>query len=70
MILIMDANKHVMDRAMYKQLTGNDLQMSETVHSETGDQGPKTWLRGSEFINGLWVSPEIDDIEASYLPFD
>ena len=58
----MDANEHVTDGAMCKQLTGDDLQMRETVHSETEGQGPKTWFRGSESINLIWVSSKIDVI--------
>ena len=41
-VLIMDANKHVIDGAICKQLAGDDLQMREVVHSETEGQGPKT----------------------------
>ena len=70
MILIVDINEHITDGAMCKQLSGDNLQMKETVHSETGGQGPKTWFRGSESIDGIWVFSEIDVIGASYLPFD
>jgi len=69
-VLIMDANEHVIDGAMCKQLAGEDLQMREAVHSETNSPGPKTWFRGADPIDGIWVSSEIDVIGASYLPFD
>ena len=65
MVLIMDANEHVIDGAMYKQ-----LRMREVVHSETRGSGLKTWFRGTEPIDGILVSSEIDVINASYLPFD
>ena len=66
----MDANENVLHGAMCKQLTQEDLQMREVVHSETAGSGPKTWFQGSESIDGIWVSLEIDVIRASYLPFD
>ena len=69
-VLIMDTNKHVMDRVMCKQLTGDDLQMREVVHSETKGPRPKAWFTRSESIDGIWVSSEIDVIGVSYLPFD
>ena len=70
MVLIVDTNEHVMDGVMCTQLTDDDLQMREVVHSETKGPGPKTWFRGSESIDEIWVSSEIDVIGASYLPFD
>ena len=69
-VLIMDANENVLHGAMCKQLTQEDLQMREVVHSETAGSGPKTWFRGSESINGICVSSEIDVTRARYLPFD
>ena len=44
--------------------------MREVVHSETRGSGLKTWFRGTEPIDGILVSSEIDVINASYLPFD
>ena len=55
---------------MCKQLTQEDLQMREAVHSETAVPGPKTWFRGSESIDGIWVSLEINVIRVRYPPFD
>ena len=69
-VLIMDANKNVLHGEMCKQLTQEDLQMREVVQSATVGSGPKTWFRGSESIDGIWVSLEIDVISASYLPFN
>ena len=52
-VLIMDANKHVMDGSMCKQLAGEDLQMRDAVNSETKSPGPKTCFRSSEPIDGI-----------------
>jgi hypothetical protein len=69
-ILIMDANENVIHGPMCKQLAKEDINMNEVVHSETPGAGPKTWFRGSEAIDGIWVSSDIEVIRASYLPFD
>ena len=66
----MDTNEHVMGGAMCRHMTGEDLQMSEVVHSKTKGPGPKTWFRGSESIDEIWVSSKINVTKASYLPFD
>ena len=69
-VLIMDANKNVLHGPIRKQLVKDDLKMREVVHSEMPGAGPKTWFRGSESIDGIWVSSDIEVIRASYLPFD
>ena len=69
-ILMMDANEDVQDGAMCKQLRGDDLKMMEAVGTQTPGDAPKTWFRGSEAIDGIWVSSDLDTIGASYLPFD
>ena len=69
-VLIMDANKHVIDGAICKQLAGDDRQMKDVVYSETKGQGQKIWFRGKDPIAGIWGSSDIDIIGASYLPFE
>ena len=56
----MDANENVLHGIMCKQLVKDDLKMRE----------PKTWFRGSEAIEGIWVLSDIEVIRASYLPFE
>ena len=70
MILIIDANKNVLHGPMCKQLSNEDINMREAVHSKTPGAGPKTWFRGSEAIDGIWVLSDIEVIRASYFPFD
>ena len=55
MLLVMDANDHVVYREMCKQLTGADLRMREVVHIEIRGPVLKTWFRGTDLINGIWV---------------
>ena len=69
MVMIMDANQHVIYGAMCKQLAGDDLQMREVFHSETKRQGPKTWFQGKDPMDGIWVSSDIDIVGVSYLTF-
>ena len=35
-----------------------------------GRSGPKTWFRGTELIDGIWTTDDIEVIAALYLPFD
>ena len=68
-ILMMDANEHVINGALCRQLRGEDLRMSEAVHACTPGDGPKTWFRGKDSIDGIWFSDELELVCASYLPF-
>ena len=53
MILMMDADKDVIDGAMCKQLHKADLNIKEVVFSQTRTRGPKTYFRGSVAIDGI-----------------
>ena len=44
--------------------------MRKVVHIEAKCIGPKTWFRGKDLTDRIWVSSEIDVIRASYLPFN
>ena len=66
-ILMMDANENVTDGILAKRLM--KLGLTEAVHSQNPGPGPKTHIRGSQSIDGIWVSPEIVIRGASYLPF-
>ena len=70
-ILIMDANENVLHGPMYKQLAKEDINMKEVVHSKTLGAAPKTWFRGSEAIDGIWVSSDIEIyIQLKFLKVD
>ena len=66
-ILMMDVNENVTDGILVKRL--KKLGLTEAVHFQTPDPGPNTHIRGSQSIDGIWVSPEIVIRGASYLPF-
>ena len=40
------------------------------VHSTTAGVSPKTWFRGKDPVDEIWVSSEIYGIGASYLRYD
>ena len=44
--------------------------MREVVHDQTPGEGPHTHFRGTDSIDGIWVSNEIEVFSAAYLPFD
>ena len=69
-ILMMDANKDVIDGARCKQLRKSDLNTKEVVFSQTRTMGPKTYFKGTVAIDGIWVSEELEVTAAEYLPFD
>ena len=69
-ILMMDANENVLDGNMCKQFKEDDIRMVEAVHSQEPGHGPKTFFRGQQSIDGIWVSTDLEIISASYLPFN
>ena len=69
LILMMDANENVQTGFMCKQMGEEDIDMVEAVHDQVPGPGPKTWFRGKESIDGIWVSRALEIIGASYLPF-
>ena len=69
-ILMMDANEHVTDRVMCRQLAEEDLKMTEAVHSQVSGTAPKTFFQGNNAIDRIWVSSDLEIIGASYLPLD
>ena len=55
---------------MCKQLSREDLNLREVVYDHTKTRGPRTYFRGKDAIDGIWVSEEIEIGAAAYLPFD
>ena len=70
LVLLMDANDHVVDGELAMRLRGEGLAMEEAVHSRNPGQGPPTHFRGSQPIDGIWVTPDVEVCGAAYLPFD
>ena len=70
MVLMMDANEDVIDGVMCRQLRKADVGMREAVHAVTTGKGPNKYFKGSEAIDGIWTTTEIEVTSAAYLPFD
>ena len=67
-VLMIDANENVTDHILARMLA--EIGLQEVVHMRTDGPGPKTHVNGSESINGIYVTPEIEVTGASYLPFN
>ena len=70
MVLMMDANEDVTDGVMYRQLRNVDINMQQAVYAVAAGKGPNTHFKGSEPIDGIWATSEIEVTSAAYLPFD
>ena len=68
-ILMMDANEHVSDGKMCKQLRQSDNGMHSAVDTTTPGTSPNTWFRGKIAVDNVWFSSDLEVIAASYLPF-
>ena len=60
MVLMMEANKGVIDGVMCRQLRKADVGMREAVHTVTAGKGPNTYFKGSEAIDSIWTTTEIE----------
>ena len=70
LILLMDANDNVYSGKFSTRLAEEGIDLKEAVHAQTEGQGPHTHNRGTEPIDGIWFTPELELECASYLPFD
>ena len=69
-VLYMDHNEHVYDGTLGKTLSDrNGLNLQEVILKQTGIQTGATFFRGSQPINGLWVSDDLDISNACVMPF-
>ena len=69
-VLMMNANKDVIDGVMCKQLNKEDLSIKAVVFLQTRTKGPKTFFKGTVTIDVIWVSVELEVTAAAYLPLD
>ena len=66
----MDHNEHVYDEMLGKTLSNrNGLNLQELILKQTGIQTGATFFRGSQPIDGLWVSDDLDISNACVMPF-
>jgi hypothetical protein len=69
-ILFMGHNKHTYDGPLGRALADTDqLGLQEAVLRHTGRKTGTTFFQGSKPIDGLWVTSNIDIINACVMPF-
>jgi hypothetical protein len=68
-ILLMDANKHVLKGKFNKALTRTGVDLEEFTHKCWGANQPYTHINGSIPINGGYKSPEIEVMNVCMLLF-
>ncbi len=68
--MFMDHYKHVYDGPLGKVLGDRDgLNLQEVILTHTGAPTGATFFRGSQPINGLWTSDDLDISNACVMPF-
>jgi hypothetical protein len=68
-ILLMDANEHVLDRKFNRALTRTGSDLEEFTHKCWGAYQPYIHINRSIPINGGYVLPEIEVLNVCMLPF-
>ena len=68
-VVMVEANKHLLNGALCKKLMMDDLKMHKVVHGQVSGPGPNTWLHGKEPIDRIWDLSDLEVIGASYLPY-
>jgi hypothetical protein len=67
----MDHNKPTYDGSLGRTLTDTDqLGLQEAVLRHTGRKTGATFFQGSKPIDGLWVTSNIDIVNACVMPFN
>ena len=68
-ILAMDANEHIYDKSLGKELTdAAGLDMSEVVGEFTGEKIGATFFRGTKPIDAVWATKDITVAGACVMP--
>jgi hypothetical protein len=69
-ILFMDHNEHVTDGRLGKALADKDgPDLSEAIKLHTGASPGATFFRGSQPIDGIWISSDLEISNACVMPF-
>jgi hypothetical protein len=66
----MDHNEHVYDGLLGRALSNREgLNLNEVILDTTGMRTGGTYFRGSQPVDGLWVSTDLDVSNACVMPF-
>jgi hypothetical protein len=69
-ILMMDANCHVLTGRLSRALTHPSIGLREITKDFLGSLCPNTHARGSEQIDGVWTTSDITITAVKWLPFE
>ena len=66
---MMDANDHVLTGKLGRLLTHDTIGLREITKAHLGKLCPKTHIRGSSPIDGVWATPDITITGVKWLGF-
>ena len=66
-VMVMDANEHVLTGQFTRQLA--NVGLKEVSHKQWGDSEPNTYIDGSQPIDGVWISSGLELGGLLILPF-
>ena len=69
LILLLDSNKNMKNGQLTRMLKHPDLDMKDAVKSRIEIDGPATFVRGSQQIDGTWIIPDVEISTVCFLPF-
>ena len=67
--MMMDANTHVLTGHMCRAMAHDSIGLREATKDLLGTLCPKTHIRGSQPIDGIWTTPDITVTAVKWLPF-
>ena len=62
-VLMMDANDNVLNGHITRALAEEGIELKEAVHTQTHGEGPKTYFRGKQSIDGIWYTPDLEPMQ-------
>jgi hypothetical protein len=69
LIVMMDANTHVLTGRLCRALAHKSIGLREATKDVLGYLCPNTHIRGSQPIDGIWTTPDITVTAVKWLPF-
>jgi hypothetical protein len=66
-VLLSDWNADVRGEKTRKDMA--DLGMREVITEFHGDEGPRTYIRGSKPIDGIFMAHDLYIVQCGYMPF-
>ena len=69
LLVMIDANEHVLTGKMCRQLPAEGLDLREATKDVLGELCPNTHLLGSMPIDGVWVTPDLTVTSIKWLGF-